>query len=72
MRDEPLSRLEAREEALAQIRTAIADLQHVPAPALDGDKHELLQISEDHLRSLEAALTNEVNLLREADDAQRD
>ena len=63
--EEPLSRLESREEALAQIRTAIAALQDVPAPALDGDKHELLQGSEDQLRSLEAALTNEVDQLRD-------
>ncbi|GGN84436.1 hypothetical protein [Haloarcula pellucida] len=65
----PLSDLECREQALSNVRDAVAALQQVPAPALDAEKHDLLQEADDNLRSLERALTNEVDQLRESNDA---
>ncbi|WP_395166301.1 hypothetical protein [Natrinema pallidum] len=67
---EALSDLECREEALAGVRDAIAALQGVPATALDTEKHEQLTSAGEDLRSLERALTNETEQLREATDDQ--
>lgn len=63
--DGPNTRLQDRKAALRQVRDAIAALQATPATALDGDKHALLEDADDDLRSLERALTNEVDQLRE-------
>lgn len=68
--DQPLSGLECREQALSNVRDAIAALQDVPAPALDTEKHSQLQSAGDYLQSLERALTNEVDQLREGNDAE--
>mgnify|MGYP000574978588 CR=1 FL=1 len=66
---DPLSECESREKALANVREAMAALQGVPAAALDSPKHELLTEADDDLRSLERALTNEVEQLREVEDS---
>lgn len=62
------SPLQNREAALRQVRDAIAALQATPATALDSDRHALLEDADEDLRSLERALTNEVDQLREAED----
>ncbi|WP_459191809.1 hypothetical protein [Halosimplex sp. J119] len=62
---EPLSDIECKEEALGGIRDAIAAVQRIPAPALNGEKHDQLLESADTLQSLERALTNEVDQLRD-------
>ncbi|SEU01316.1 hypothetical protein [Natrinema hispanicum] len=67
---ETLSDLECREEALAGVRDAIAALQGVPATAFDQEKHETLLEAADDLQSLERALTNETEQLREVNDDQ--
>lgn len=67
---QPLSERECREEALASIRDAIAALQDVPAPAVDGHQIEQLQDADGNLRALERALVNEVDQLEEGHDAE--
>ena len=66
---DPLSERESREKALASVRDAVAALQGVPAAALDAEKHEQLVGADDDLRSLERALTNEVEQLRESEES---
>ena len=58
------SERESREQALASVRESLAALQNVPATALDEEKHERLLGVDGDLRSLERALTNDVEQLR--------
>jgi len=58
-----------RERALAEIRDALAALHRVPAAGVRGEQTEALHDAVDTVEGLEAALANEVDQLREADDA---
>lgn len=64
---EPMTDLECREQSLSGIRDALAALQQVPAAGLDAEKHETITDNIDDLRSLERALQNEVDQMRETD-----
>jgi len=69
MTDDPLSGLETREQALSNVRDALAAVNHVPAAALDTEKHATVSEIADNLQALESALQNEVEQQRE--DANR-
>lgn len=64
-----LSERESHEKALSEVRDAIAALQGVPATALSEEQHDQLTNADGDLRSLERALTNEVEQLRESDES---
>lgn len=63
----PQSDLKVREQSLSCIRDALASLQQVPAAALDAEKHETLSEMVDDATSLERALLNEVEQMRESE-----
>ena len=50
-----------KEDALADVRDALASLNSVPAVALDTNKLELVRCARDDVASLERALVNEVD-----------
>lgn len=64
---DPQSDLEVREQSLSGVRDALASLQQVPAAALDAEKHETLSEMVDDATSLERALSNEVEQMRESE-----
>lgn len=66
----PNTCLQDRKAALRQVRDALAALQATPATVLDRAKHDQLQDAGEDLRSLERALTNEVDQLQEDQDAK--
>ena len=49
-----------REQALADVRDALAALNSVPAAGLDEMKHGQLREAVDNVEALERSLTNEV------------
>lgn len=53
-----------KEEALAEVRDALAALQSVPGVALDQQKLEHLECACTDVEALERALTNEVEQQR--------
>jgi len=65
---EPMTDVEVREQALSNVRDALAALQHVPAAGLDESKHETVRELTEGATSLERALANEVEQMR-GDDA---
>lgn len=62
---EPVSRRAPREEALSELREALASIESVPAVALDEEKLELLRCARDDVMALESAVTNEVEQQRQ-------
>lgn len=64
---EPLADVEVREEALSNVRDALASLQRVPAAGLDESKHETIRELTDGAASLERSLSNEVDQMRDDD-----
>lgn len=66
--DETRPSREPKERALAKVRDALAALEGVPGVALDDSKFVQLQSAADDVASLERALTNEVEQLREEPD----
>jgi hypothetical protein len=63
-KEEHVSEMKSREDALAGVRDALAAVNRVPAAGIDKEKHETLSDVADDLWSLERALQNEIDQQR--------